>query len=367
MSSRRKVEEQWSRAKRRAALYWQQVGAGGLLVVLTVVVAAGVVVFLPAFLVDRDLADRRLDAEAKEELTAAELLKAKDDARKTVLQGLGGAALLVGAFLTYRTIQVNREGQITERFTRAIDQLGTTKLDVRLGSIYALERIAKDSKDDHGPVMEVLTAFLRGHSRFEQLAEEPMSSRAEKRLRADLQAATTVIARRNAKNDPRDPPRRRLDLRQVDLSGGNLHRANLEYADLEGADLRHANLLFINLANAWLKGADLREAILVGANFEHAYLAGANLQGLELSNSNLEGANLHDANLEGATAMLGAVFKSADLTAANLCGASLRGAILRGANLQGARASKDTLWPDDFDPVAAGVVIQTGSSDEPSK
>jgi hypothetical protein len=28
------------------------------------------------------------------------------------------------------------------------------------------------------------------------------------------------------------------------------------------------------------------------------------------------------------------------------------------ANLEGVRANKDTIWPDGFDPVAAGVVFE---------
>jgi hypothetical protein len=41
-----------------------------------------------------------------------------------VAQILGGTALLSGLYFTWRTtLQVNREGQITERFTRAIDPL----------------------------------------------------------------------------------------------------------------------------------------------------------------------------------------------------------------------------------------------------
>jgi hypothetical protein len=44
----------------------------------------------------------------------------------TVAQILGGTALLSGLYFTWRTLQVNREGQITDRFTRAIDQLGRT-------------------------------------------------------------------------------------------------------------------------------------------------------------------------------------------------------------------------------------------------
>ncbi len=54
---------------------------------------------------------------------------------------------------------------MTDRYTKAIEQLGSDKLDVRIGGIYALERIARDSAKDHPTVMEVLTAFIREHSR----------------------------------------------------------------------------------------------------------------------------------------------------------------------------------------------------------
>jgi hypothetical protein len=100
--------------------------------------------------------------------------------------GLAGAVGLVGLFFTWRSLRQAREsqaqtqentqraleftaqGQITERFTRAIDQLGasddkqTPRLEIRLGGIYALERIAWDSPErDYSTVMEVLTAYVR--------------------------------------------------------------------------------------------------------------------------------------------------------------------------------------------------------------
>ncbi len=76
----------------------------------------------------------------------AEQLKAENDVRTTLLQLLAGAALLTGAVFTGRTYILNREstnrqfaldrqGQVTERFTKAIDQLGSASLDVRLGGI----------------------------------------------------------------------------------------------------------------------------------------------------------------------------------------------------------------------------------------
>jgi hypothetical protein len=53
---------------------------------------------------------------------------------------------------------------VTDRYTKAVEQLGSDKLEVRIGGIYALERIACDSARDHPTVMDVLTAFIREHS-----------------------------------------------------------------------------------------------------------------------------------------------------------------------------------------------------------
>jgi hypothetical protein len=50
---------------------------------------------------------------------------------------------------------------VTARYTKAIEQLGSGKLDVRIGGIYALERIAHNSPQDQPAVLEVLAAFIR--------------------------------------------------------------------------------------------------------------------------------------------------------------------------------------------------------------
>jgi hypothetical protein len=90
--------------------------------------------------------------------------KLRNDARTTLLQGLGGLAVLVGATAALRQVRVASKGQVTERFTRAIDHLGHDSLDVRLGGIYALERITTDSEEDRSTIAEVLTAFVRGRA-----------------------------------------------------------------------------------------------------------------------------------------------------------------------------------------------------------
>jgi hypothetical protein len=53
----------------------------------------------------------------------------KKDLVLALAQILAGTALLSGLYFTWRTLQVNREGQITDRFTRAIEQLGATNDD----------------------------------------------------------------------------------------------------------------------------------------------------------------------------------------------------------------------------------------------
>ena len=79
-------------------------------------------------------------------------LKAITDTRTALLAGLIGAGALLTFWLnsrlyritaqtyqvTARTLEVTEQGQITDRYTKAIEQLGSDKLDVRLGGIYAL-------------------------------------------------------------------------------------------------------------------------------------------------------------------------------------------------------------------------------------
>jgi hypothetical protein len=97
-------------------------------------------------------------------------LTGKDEAeeigrvRTALLATLAGVIAVIGLIFTGLSYRLNRSGQITERFTRAVDQLGSNEIDIRLGGIYALERIARDSADDHPQVVEVLTAYVREHA-----------------------------------------------------------------------------------------------------------------------------------------------------------------------------------------------------------
>ena len=185
-----------------------------------------------------------------------------------------------------RTHELTEQGQVTDRYTKAIEQLGSDKLDVRIGGIYALERIARDSARDHPTVMEVLTAFIREHSDEQRPPSGTGDQEREPSIRPDVQAAVTVIGRRDAKRDIRP-----LDLRgakvisaillRANLASANLLRANLTGANLVGADLTGAHLVSADLTGAGLMSANLAGADLTGADVKDAYLVGADLTGVK--------------------------------------------------------------------------------------
>jgi hypothetical protein len=264
---------------------------GGLLLVA---VLLAVIVFVPQLAID------------PHGLSRPDWLKAVQDLRTSILQGLAGLAVLFGAVVaalnlreTSRqnraVLEVQRRGQTTERFTRAIDQLGQQgpeKLDVRIGAVYALEQIARDSAELHWPIMEVLTAYLREHAPVEASADTAVDDSGPKRLPADHQSIATVIGRRRRQQDPEGE---RLDLHWTDLSRVRWTWAHLEGANLMGAHLEGANLFGAHLEKALLQGAHLEAADLKGARLVSAALDGAHLEGADLWGTSLEGASLSGA------------------------------------------------------------------------
>ena len=246
----------------------------GLLVAAAVVVAVGIyVVFWPL----SDLIATHDVGAITGPHRAAALQVARDAARGRLLTfgaGLFAAGALIytarNFILTRRTVELTEQGQVTDRYTKAIEQLGSEKLDVRIGGIYALERVARDSVRDHPTVMEVLTAFVREHSHEQWPQVEPGTEPPARTTRPDVQAAATVIGRRTVRYDSQPVSLESADLTRANLTGANLTIARLTFADLTGADLTHADLTGAHLNRANLTGAQLtRGAVGMTVHHDH--------------------------------------------------------------------------------------------------
>ena len=234
---------------------------------------------------------------------------AVDNARGRLLT-LGAGLFAAGALaftarnftVSRRTLELTEQGQVTDRYTKAIEQLGSDKLDIRIGGIYALERIARDSARDHPTVMEVLAAFIREHSQEQRPPPDPPASGGQERsTRPDVQAALTVVGRRDRHRDIRSIDLTRADLSgaqltDADLTGTNLTRADLSGADLTGTNLTRADLVCANLTGTKLWYADLTDAALGSADLTDAHLYAANLTRAKLYAADLTRANFLDAN-----------------------------------------------------------------------
>jgi Pentapeptide repeats (8 copies) len=219
----------------------------------------------------------------------------------SVIAALAGAA---GLYFTGRSLEATRvqnavveQGQLTDRFTKAVDQLdraGADHLQARLGGIYALERLARDSPRDQPTVMEVLSAFTRSTAPHRPRTESgDYSPCPDQPPTADVQAALTVLSRRNPDYDRST----RIDLSKICLLYTDLSRAVLQGANLFQTDLLHANLSSADLHNTNLIGVNLKSANLMAANLRSADVTGANLAGADLTDADLSSANLGSANL----------------------------------------------------------------------
>ncbi len=369
----------------------------------------------------------------------------------TALAGLIGAPLaLIRVFTTERQTTAAEEGLITDRITRAVEGLGAEKvvkvvnetpryrtdargewlrdddgnpipathpdgtpiidrssiettapnLEVRIGAIYALERIAQDSDRDHVQIMEILCAYIRQNApaseavpwpeiemhedekvgprhddwkeRVEAFEAKQQALKADLTCRTDIQTALTVIGRRSAHQRllearaghddstekfvfdiPCPEPPQSLQGEKYDKKALTAYKTELNklkenlrtYAgfrmdlrgcNLQGADLSGLNLRAADLGGAQMQGTRLFRAQMQGADLVGAQTQGADLRWTQMQGTLFEGAQMQGARLGGAQ-LQGAVLRRAQMQRADLSGAQMLGADLNWAQMQGAR------------------------------
>lgn len=350
------------------------------------------------------------------------------DQDATAIGRLGAGTLIVALLsapfliwrtvISHRTLGFQREGHITDRISQAVEQLGadkTTKIssslvdggfltreetepniEVRIGGILSLERIAQDSVlydngRDQVRVMEILCAYIRQNSKvgsatrfplpdWERLDENPSQgeredlenwmsarfggaimpepnarewSRTLPPLREDVAIALTVIGRRNdlqmaaearwgryVSDDtnqpllPPEPPGPFADDRETLLYIEKLKAWASENRGYRGyrLDLTNCNLQNAQLGGLSLPRVDFSDSALDGADFYAARLEGARFHRCKMRGVSLMGAHLEDTNFEHAN-LEAAYISSAHLSMAYLNWARLDAATMFNVNL----------------------------------
>ena len=198
-------------------------------------------------------------------------------------------------------------------------------LEVRIGAVYALERIAQDSDRDHVQIMEILCAYIRANAPSNQAETCPehwivdKTSGIERRHptplniianwvkslrppRSDIQTVLTVIGRRTR--------------HQISLEGNHVngrwqgYQLDLKNTCLQQADLTNCNFCNANFEGSRLQGANLSKSLIKSANFwlaqlhcarfSTAQLQGAHFGEVPMQMSDLSGAWAHGADFSQA-------------------------------------------------------------------
>lgn len=343
--------------------------------------------------------------------TPRERFDMENASRATLGQILSGVAVVSGLIFawqqlgsTYRTVQLTEQRAITDRFASAVAQLASGDLSVRMGGVYALEQIARESDREYLPVMQVLAAFIRERR---QVVPSPIGAaatpvaldydaivagieeadNAEDRARLmgaliryappdDVRAAVLAIASRT-------PVQVRLEdgagIECLDLSfvrlpamfvppGATFAGTCIPFGDFFGAELTGVDFSNSLLADASFRGTLIEKARFVDSNLDNAVFVDADASGARFDGANLTDADLSAAILDGAgfqrAVLAGAKFddavlrgsdlSEADASRGSFAGADLTGANLTGTNLSGADLSRAVGLTDE--QLAAAIV-----------
>lgn len=250
-----------------------------VVIVAFVAFASAFIYFFPAWLVGQG-----------GRMTVDQRIQDTNGARTSLAQVVSGVGLLGTLLFTARTFLLTRTGQITSRYESGINQLGDENITVRIGGIYALEQVVEEGPDNQQTILDVLASFVR-----EKTGKRTGGLiRATGPLAADVQAALSVLGRRDRQTKVRPP-----DLHGTVLSGADLQRTLLRGAQLCDTWLDQAQFIDATLDAAHLKGANLNEADLSNASLRAADLTGADLRRARLYRTDFAGATLTQCRLGG--------------------------------------------------------------------
>ena len=273
--------------------------------------------------------------------------------------GLALAAVFGAPFLVWRSFVAQRQtdiaeqSQITDRINKAVENLGATRLlhdaegkqftqpnlEVRIGAIYALERIAQDSLRDHVQIMEILTAYVRENAKAEDAKRSPHEVFKELTINTEDSAGLspeeafqtyeyraanpygwdpTELDHRNLERWARDQLAPREDIRlalqvigrrsksQIKQERTSRYQVDLDRSNLQGAKLS-GDFDFASFADARLDGATL-EGTFRDAQFgmyserarRGASLQAARCHGIDATRADFSAANLASTFFGGA-------------------------------------------------------------------
>ena len=176
------------------------------------------------------------------------------------------------------------------------EQFEETKpnIEVRVGAILSLERIARDSSRDYIQIMALIATYIRENSSTHLVASQLQDQTFE--VREDIKAAATLLFESHGRWEGLETPaisrNLRPDLQNVNLDGFSGAGSNLESARLDWSSWVNADLGYSNL-----KGVLVHE--------------GCDFSGTEFESCCFDEASLRKVKISRETSLMDATFRNA--------------------------------------------------------
>lgn len=286
-------------------------------------------------------------------LSRSEAATALARERQTLLAITAAVGAGLTIIYTHLRHQLDRDANATGRYAEAVQQLGSESMSIRLGGVYALGRVAKDSNGDRETIFQLLASFVKDRG---GTAQSPHSNRLALDVIAALQLLGESWLRGNGGSRPvelrgwameaaqlpevRFPPG--TDMTRANLNGANLRGSSLDEAIISSASLGGVSLQDASIMRSFGESVDMSSANVRNATFSESRLPEVDMRGARGEMLQANGAFMAGADFAGADLSF-AEFQHADLSLSRFDGAILVGANLSHANLDGATFLKADL------------------------
>ncbi|TYB71226.1 hypothetical protein FXF51_01960 [Nonomuraea sp. PA05] len=211
------------------------------------------------------------------ELTGKDWAAAVSAVRGNVLAMATGLAALLAVFYTARnadtarrTFRLSERGLDVDRFSNAVEQLGSDQAPIRLGGLYALEQLAQDNPELRQRVVDVICSYLRMPWTPQREADQQQRIRtAQRTARTGLTSRTTTRTGRSTDEE-----------RQIRLTAQRLLADHLRWSKRRWWKRSIAvNPLFWPGIRLDLTDATLLDFDFIGCHAHHIDLDGATFVG----------------------------------------------------------------------------------------
>ncbi|WP_199896483.1 pentapeptide repeat-containing protein [Streptomyces niger] len=292
-------------------------------------------------------------------LSKDELVTAQGQLRLFGVQAFAAIGASIALLYTARNFALARRGQVTDRFTKALERLSSSQIYVRIGGILALKQILQDAPNQAEDAAQVLQTFVHEHT------EEQGEIDGTECVLPDVQVALSALGHAVHRAGTS------LQLRTRKLAGADLRGFRLENADLAGSSLKGAEISLCSLIDTDMSGIDATDANMSHSRFWDCDFFEGRLHKVEMEFADFSYATFNESEITPLYAyrarfshcvMIGAklsgVFRECDFRHANFITADLRGMNVVDANFEGAKFERANLDGADLSKSSGLTVDQ---------